>query len=140
CALLVQGCAGGPSNTVGPTPAISRTYRGTLATDNYAESTIDVMLAPAPGGGQSITGTYATSNGITGEVQGTLSGTLESGAFSGNLSYLTSPLGGRNCNGTAPFSGTIDAAAGIKLTSPGFRSTCPGVPPADPLNTQPRLY
>src|SRR5262249_30117633 len=137
CALVMHGCASGPSNTVGPSSPTSKNYRGTFATGNYAQSTIDVMLTAAPGGGQSITGTYATSNGITGEVQGTLSGTLESGAFSGNLSYLTSPLGGRNCNGTAPFSGTIDAAAGIKWTSPGFRSTCPGDPTAVQLKAPP---
>src|SRR5437762_422511 len=94
CALVVHGCAGGPSTTVGPTPAQSKNYRGSLASSNYAQSTVDVSLTSGSAGGQSITGNYATSNGITGQIQGTLAGTMESGTFSGTLSYLTSPLGG----------------------------------------------
>jgi Dockerin type I domain/Putative binding domain, N-terminal len=137
CALVVHGCASGPSNTVGPTSPASKNYRGTLATENYAQSTIDVTLMAAPGGGQSVTGTYATSNGITGQVDGTIAGTLESGTFSGTLSYLTSPLGGRNCNGAGAFTGTVDASAGIKWTSPGFRSSCSGDPKTVELKAPP---
>src|SRR5437867_9544990 len=83
CALAVQGCAGGPSTTVGPTSGLSKNYRGTLASGNYAQSTIDISLTSGSTGGQSVTGTYATSNGISGQVQGTLAGTMESGTFSG---------------------------------------------------------
>ena len=127
CALIVHGCSGG-ATTVAPTSAQSKNYRGTLASGNYAQSTIDISLTSGSAGGQGVTGSYATSNGITGQVQGTLSGTMENGSFSGTLSYLTSPLGGTNCNGTGAFSGTIDSTVGIKWTSPGFRSNCPGDP------------
>src|SRR5207249_4524439 len=118
------------STTVGPTLSSSQNYRGTLAAGNYAQSTIDVTLTAASAGARPITGTYATTNGITGQIQGTLAGTMQSGAFAGTLSYLTSPLGGTNCNGTGAFSGTLDAVNGIKWTSPGFQSNCPGDPTA----------
>lgn len=118
-----DGIIGQPAGTFG-----SRLYRGTFAALNYAPTTLDVSLTTRSGT-TVVTGAYSTGNGITGEVQGTLTGTLDSGTFSGNLTYNTSPLGGTNCAGTGAFSGSVDTTKGLEWTSPGgFRSNCQGDP------------
>ena len=129
-ALVVSACGSSPSTTPGSqSTAIS--YRGTFASSNYAPAVLDVALtgtASGFSGSQTVTGTYSTSNGITGQINGTVSGTLSSGGFQGALTYDTSPLGGKNCNGTGTFTGTVNSTSGIDWTSAGFTSSCAGDP------------
>src|ERR1051326_7642394 len=112
CSFAVMSCTpdgiGAPAGTFG-----SRLYRGTFASANYAATTMDASLTTTTGAA-TVTGSYSTANGITGQVQGTLTGTLDSGTFSGTLTYATSPLGGTNCGGTGAFSGSVDSTKGIQ--------------------------
>jgi hypothetical protein len=127
--LLGSACNNSASTTTPTTPANSTNYHGSMTSANYAATVLDMALTATGGGAtQSVSGSYSTANGITGQVQGTITGSLGGGSFAGTLTYNTSPLGGTNCNGSGSFTGNINSTTGIDWTSAGFRSSCPGDP------------
>jgi len=107
-----------------------------MTSANYPATEFDLWFTAAEqSAAQSgLAGHYSTTSGIRGDISGTIAGTIENGTLNGTLTYESSPNGDLSCRGSGVFSGTLSPTE-LKLTSPGFRSSCP----ADPVNIAAQL-
>jgi len=123
--LCVVGCSRDKPTPTAPSPPppanIAGSWTGTFESNNWAQQAITLSLTQA---GSGVNGTWAV------EVQswtGTISGTTDPSTFSGSFTINARSVTGGACTGTASFSGSAGAST-MTWTSPGFSSTCTGMP------------
>jgi hypothetical protein len=125
----MAGCGGGdgPSTPTAPTPPppaqVAGNWSGTFESNNWAPRAIFMNLTQA---GTGVNGTWASSPS---EWEGTVTGTVDSGNFSGTFTLSARSNSGGACTGNASVSGPVaSGAASLRWTSIGFTGNCTGMP------------
>ena len=100
---------------------IAGTWDGVLDSTNFPQQGITLTLAQS---GTGITGTW-----VSGALAwaGAVTGTVNTGTFSGAFTLITPSATGGACTGTATVGGSASSTT-VTWTSPGFTGPCGGMP------------
>lgn len=132
-ALALVGC--GDSNPVAPTPpppvSIAGAWSGTWESANFTPRAVLIDITQTGG---TINGTWVTSPD---GWNGTLTGTVDAGSFSGSLTFNARSTTGSACTGNGAFSGMATAGS-LRWTSPAITGNCTGLPTTNSLTLQRR--